>query len=233
MNNTKDKLYSISRIIENDNRNKYTFFASFFNMYNYRLITKAELLVKGKDLDIPVFIRNFIEDNSEVLLIFNNISGKSNGVLLRSMDKKEFCNFGFGKGMFYGLGDLDETFKYGDTIILVEGAIDRDVCAKFLSKNCLGLLTSRLSNNQLEILTRLTNKVILALDNDDVGRQGEVSIRKELEDRGVQVFDLELKAPDIKDLGDLLEFYRFKNPRFNDIINSYKYNIVLHGGKLC
>ena len=75
--------------------------------------------------------------------------------------------------------------------------------------------------------------LILALDNDDVGRQGEASIRKKLEERNVQVFDLELKAPDIKDLGDLLEFYRFKNPRFNDIINSYKYNIVLHGGKLC
>lgn len=233
MDNTKDKLYSISRIIENDNRNKYTFFASNFNMYNYRLITNTELAIKGKDIDIPIFIRNFIEDNSEVLLIFNNISGKSNGVLLRAIDKKEFCNFGFGKGMFYGLGDLEEDFKYGDTIILVEGAIDRDVCAKFLSKNCLALLTSRLSNNQLEILTRLTNNVILLLDNDDVGRQGEVSIRKKLEERKINVHDLELKAPDIKDLGDLLELYRFKNPRFNDIIESYKYNIGLYGGKLC
>ena len=91
MDNTKDKLYSISRIIENDNRNKYTFFASTFNKYNYRLITSAELLVKGKDLNLPPFIKSFINDNNEVLLIFNNIAGKSNGVLLRAIDKKEFC----------------------------------------------------------------------------------------------------------------------------------------------
>ena len=182
MDNTKDILYSISRTLENDNRNKYTFFASNFNARNYRVITKTEFLLKSKGLEIPAFIKNFIEDNSEVLMIFNNISGKSNGVLFRSLDKKEFSNFGFSKGMFYGLGDLDENFKYGDPIILVEGAIDRDTCAKFISKNCLALLTSRLSNNQVEVLKRLTNKIILLLDNDEVGIQGEENIKKKFKE---------------------------------------------------
>lgn len=235
MDNTKDILYNISRIIQNDNRNKYTYFASNFNKYNYRVINSTELAVKGKDLELPIFIRNFVKDNSEVLLIFNNIAGKSKGILFRAIDKKEFCNYGFGKGMLYGLGDLDPDFKYGDPIILVEGAIDRDVCATFLSKNCLGLLTSRLSNNQIEVITRLTNKFILLLDNDEAGRQGENNIERKLLSRreNISVFRMESKRSDIKDLGDLIDLYRYKNIKFNDIIVTYRCNILEHGGKLC
>ena len=229
----QDSLYNITRLIDKDNRNKYMYFASNFNKYNYRVITNAELSINGANLDLPIFVKNFIKENQEVLLIFNVILNSVRGILLRAIDKKEFCNYGFGKGMLYGIGDLDPQFKYGDALILVEGSIDRDVCATFISKNCLGILTSRLSKNQVEVVSRLTNKVILLLDNDEAGIEGESNIKRKLLEKGVQVETFDIKAPDIKDLGDLVDFYRYQNPRFNDIITLYRYKISQLGGKLC
>lgn len=229
----QDSLYNITRLIDKDNRNKYMYFASNFNKYNYRVITNAELSINGANLDLPIFVKNFIKENQEVLLIFNVILNSVRGILLRAIDKKEFCNYGFGKGMLYGIGDLDPQFKYGDALILVEGSIDRDVCATFISKNCLGILTSRLSKNQVEVVSRLTNKVILLLDNDEAGIEGESNIKRKLLEKGVQVEVFDIKAPDIKDLGDLVDFYRYQNPRFNDIITLYRYKISQLGGKLC
>ena len=137
MDKDKNLLFSISRSIKDDSRNKYLYFASKFNKSNYRVITNAELAIRGSNLEIPIYVRNFIKDNSETILICNNIKENTNGILLRSVDKKEFCNYGFGKGMFYGIGDLDPSFKYGDLIVLVEGAIDRDVCATFITKKIM------------------------------------------------------------------------------------------------
>jgi len=229
--NTKNILYNISRVIENDTRNKYLFFASKFNKNNYRVITNAELAIRGKDLELPFYVRDFIKDNSEVILICNNIKDNTNGILLRSVYKKEFCNYGFGKGMFYGIGDLTPDFKYGDVIVLVEGAIDRDVCATFITKNCLAVLTSQMSNNQVEFIKRLTNRIILLMDNDEAGIKGENSIIRKLKGSGINVYQIP-KSPRIKDLGDLIDLLRFDIYNFNDIINMYRTNISVYGGVL-
>ena len=231
MNSVKNALYDIARPIENDTRNKYLYFASNYNKTNYRIITNAELAVRGKDLEIPMYVKNFIKENSEVIMLCNNIKANTNGILFRSVYGKEFCNYGFGKGMFYGIGDLEPNFKYGDLIVLVEGAIDRDVCAKFITRNCLAVLTSQMSNNQIEVIKRLTNRVVLLMDNDEAGIKGEQHMLNKLKASGINVYTIN-KSPRIKDLGDLVDLLRFDIFNFNDIIKLYRTYIQVYGGVL-
>lgn len=231
MDNVKNALYNISRPIENDTRNKYLYFASNYNKLNYRVITNTELAIRGKDLDIPMYVRNFIKENSEVIMLCNNIKQNTNGILFRSVYNKEFCNYGFGKGMFYGIGDLEPTFKYGDLLVLVEGAIDRDVCATFITKNSLAVLTSQMSMNQIEVIKRLTNRIVLLMDNDEAGIKGEQNMLKKLKGSGINVYTIS-KSPRIKDLGDLVDLLRFDIFNFNDIIKTYRDYIQNYGGVL-
>lgn len=230
--NSKEDLYKITRPIMNDRRNKYLLLASNYLLSNYRLITNTELKIKGKDIEVPLFVRNFIEECGEALLIANIVGGHILGYVCRSLDSHDFCNYGYGKGMFYGLGDLRSDFKYGDAIVLVEGTIDRDVCKLFITENCLGVLTSSLSVNQAIVLSNLTNRVILLLDNDEAGKIGETSIVKKLNKYNINI-KVVPKEASIKDLGDLVPIlYSAKASQGKYIINLYRETVRSYGGKL-
>lgn len=43
--------------------------------------------------------------------------------------RKSLLNYGTTKGTFYGLGELEDNFKFGKPILLVEGHLDRDTMA--------------------------------------------------------------------------------------------------------
>ena len=124
-----------------------------------------------------------------------------------------------------------DAFKYGDLIVLVEGAIDRDVCSLFITKNCLSVLTSTVTRNQLQVLQNLTNKVLLILDNDEAGINGENQTKRKLQSAGITCYTI-TKSDIIKDLGDLLELKRKKDIRANIIIQNYRAQVQIHGGKL-
>ena len=230
MTNVKTQIFRLARPIA-ECRNKYEWLAREKNLKNYRVITSGELLVRGKDLDMPMYIKEFVKQNEEVLLIGNMIKDEVLGIVLRGIKEKSFINYGFGKGMFYGLGDLDKDFKYGDLIVLVEGTIDRDVCSNYITKNCLSVLTSTVTRNQAKVLKCLTNKVLLLLDNDEAGHNGEVNTYRKLKQAGITCYTIN-KSDIIKDLGDLLELKRKNDVRANLIIQNYRAQVQIHGGKL-
>lgn len=226
----QQQLFSIARKI-NTSRSKYEYISSALGFLNYRIITASEVNIRGKDIDLPNYVRSFINAHREVILIANIIRGRVVGMLLRATDDKAFMDFGFRSGSFYGLGSFDKDFTYGNPIMLVEGAIDCDVAKKFITKNCLAVLTSSVSEAKAKVLACLTDKVLLFLDNDEAGHKGEITTRNRLAKYGVQVIVLP-KVARIKDLGDLLDLY-MKADLFTEVIlNDIRSSVMLGGGKL-
>lgn len=218
------KLFDIGRPITKDDNNPYIHFAYIHNKQNYRLISSGEMFIKGKDIIIPEYVEQFMNFHNNALMIADIISNKIINIVFRSLDSnKEFLKYGSTKGIFYGLGELDTNFRYGDAILLVEGHLDRDVMAT-MYKNTLGIMTNRLSNSQLHLLTGLTNKFILMLDNDEAGRKGQSYAKHQLE--GNQILELE-KDIRLKDAGELVTYSRINPEMVDRILDNYKMQIEL------
>ena len=228
--NTKTKLYNMARIIKT-NKTKYESIASQDMFPNYRVISSGEVNIRGKDLSLPTYVRDFVSEHNEVILICNIINTEVSGMILRALDEKAFINYGMGQGNIYGIGQLDTNFQYGDLLVLVEGAIDRDICSLYITRNSLALLTNKLTNGQMQVIENLTNRVLLLLDNDEAGKQGEDITLKKLTQKGITCYTM-TKSDLIKDLGDLYDLKRNKNPMADMIINNYRAQVQIHGGRL-
>ena len=216
------KIFELGRPITEDRDFSYIHFAYKFNKNNYRLITSGELLIRGRDLEIPQFLVQFMSFHNEAVMIANIIEDKVISIVFRSTDRnKEFVKVGTTKSSFYGLGELKD-FKYGDPILLVEGHLDRDMMAT-IYPNSLGIMTSHLSKSQIKILTYLTNKFILMLDNDEAGIQGQKAAKYQLKGNKI----LELKHDyRLKDAGDLVKLDRTNHRLFEEISENYKNQIL-------
>jgi len=228
--NVKTQLFKMARPITTSN-NKYEYIASYYGLSNYRIISSGEINIRCKDLEIPYYIRDFVNQHNEVILIANIVANEVIGIIFRAINEKAFINWGLNKGNFYGIGQLERDFKFGDLIVLVEGTIDRDSCSIFITKNCLSVLTSAVSKSQVQVLQCLTNKVLLILDNDEAGKNGEVLTKRRLNQYGITCYTIN-KSDLIKDLGDLIDLKRRSDSRINFIINSYRAQVQIHGGKL-
>lgn len=212
------EVFELGRLITEDSTNKYLHLAYKCKFKHYKLITGGEILIKGRGLDIPEFVKAFIANNNQVLMMANIISGKVVGLTFRTVEgPKDFLTWGNNKGNFYGLGQLSPSFKYGDPIILVEGLMDCDVIKQYYP-NTMAVLTSGLTKNQVAVLTRLTNNVILMLDNDEAGERGTVLSERAIKDKCmVKIFK---HHPKCKDPGDIVSLELNKDEDY-DFINKY------------
>ena len=217
-------LFNLGRPINKlDKTNKYLYFAYKYKFVNYKLISSGELLVRGKDLNIPNYVKQFITLYKEVLMIANIIQNNVISITFRTIKgDKEFIKLGYSKSLFYGIGSLDSNFKYGDTILLVEGNLDRDRMSLFY-KNTLGLTTASISKSQLQLLSGLTNRFILMLDNDEAGIEGSRKSYYKLRELGnVKIMNHE---PHLKDAGDLIDLEIKNDFNLKYIENYYKMQI--------
>lgn len=216
------KIFELGRPITEDNNFPYIHFAYKYKKANYRIITSGELLIRGRNLDIPQFVVEFITFHNEAIMIANIVADKVLSIVFRSTDQnKEFMKLGTTKSTFYGLGELSSDFRYGMPILLVEGHLDRDMMAT-IYPNTLGVMTSHLSRSQVELLTGLTNNFILMLDNDEAGREGTKHAKYVL--RGNKIYIMKYD-PSLKDAGDLVKLEMHNKSKFNDIIDDYRTQI--------
>lgn len=216
------KIFELGRPITEDNNFPYIHFAYKYKKANYRIITSGELLIRGRNLDIPQFVVEFITFHNEAIMIANIVADKVLSIVFRSTDQnKEFMKLGTTKSTFYGLGELSSDFRYGMPILLVEGHLDRDMMAT-IYPNTLGVMTSHLSRSQVELLTGLTNSFILMLDNDEAGREGTKHAKYVL--RGNKIYIMK-HDPSLKDAGDLVKLEMRNKSKFNDIIDDYRTQI--------
>lgn len=218
------KIFELGRPITEDSTNSYIHLAYKFNRKNYRLITSGELFVRGRDLEIPQFLVQFMSFHNEAIMIANFIGNKVISIVFRSMDhNKEFMKVGTTKSSFYGLGELTPDFKFGTPILLVEGHLDRDMMST-IYPNTLGVMTSHLSKSQIELLTGLTNKFILMFDNDEAGIKGQRAAKYQL--KGNKIMELKHDSY-LKDAGDLVKLDISNHSEYENILLNYKLNIEL------
>ena len=217
-------IFDLGRPITKDDKFPYIHLAYKNNLDNYRLITSGELFVRGRGLEIPQYLVQYMSFHNEALMMANIISDKIINITFRSINtNKEFMKVGNMKSIFYGLGKLSKDFKYGDTILLVEGHLDRDMMATIFP-NTLGVMTSHLSKSQVELLRGLTNKVILMLDNDEAGRKGQYYAKKQLTNFKVSELEHDIS---LKDAGDLVKLDITNHSKFEDIILMYKLKLEM------
>ena len=218
------KIFELGRVIESDSSNPYIHTAYKLKLENYRIITDGELLVNGLKLDVPTYMKEFLRFHKKSLMIANIINDKIISIVLRSIDtKKEFQKIGVSKNMLYGLGQLDENFKFGQPIILVEGHLDRDVMSE-LYPNVLAITTNKISNTQRDILKNLTNNFILMLDNDEAGQQGIKDAYSKL--KGCKITELKHEGK-LKDAGDLAKLELSNHSEYEWVVEHYKNKIEL------
>ena len=105
-----------------------------------------------------------------VLVIFNTLNNKPISCVFRGISEKEFIDYSALQSM-YGFDMMDSNFKYGDWIVIVEGLYDADVL-RSVYPNVLSMQTSNVNALQAEILLSLSNKFIIAFDNDNAGHIG-------------------------------------------------------------
>lgn len=184
--------------------NKYIDLALKYKFDNYRICTLNDLSKLGLMKSFTENQRNFFNESGEFVAIFNTIGGKPVSLVFRSIEGKKFVDF----SMFYtlyGLDLIDSSFKYGDWLVLTEGIYDAD-SFRSIYRNVVALLTSNVTIMQSEVLNTITDKFIIAFDNDEGGRFGVNKSLKRLKESNdscvVEVMNLFSRD---KDLGEMEE----------------------------
>ena len=182
-------------------RNKYLYFMNKYKT-NYKFISASKLLISK--LSLPEYLKDYLRTSGDSILIPNKINDTVYSLTFRNITgKKQFLKVGPTAHLFYGLGDLPEDFTYGIPIVIVEGNMDCD-SIKQLYPYALATLTNSISANQIQILAYLTDKVIIAYDNDEAGKQGYWNAYNSLTKYGFKVKRFE-HSRNVKDFGDMIE----------------------------
>ena len=69
-------LFNIGRLITEDSNNPYLHLAYKNKYKHYRLISSGEIFIRGKNMDIPEFVKSFVYNNNQVLMMANIILSK-------------------------------------------------------------------------------------------------------------------------------------------------------------
>lgn len=219
-----ESLYNLEDVKTFDNSNKYLYFMHEYET-PYKLLSAYKILSSQKDL--PDFVYQHLESTGDCILLPNIIDGQIYSITFRSLKSdKRFLKYGEFSTLIYNLGNFPKDFKYGTPILVVEGNIDCDVAVKELYPYTVAALTSNLTKNQIEILSHLTNNIILALDNDEAGDEGYIRTCGRLRKKGLHVQKFK-HSDGMKDFGDLIELRRTDYQEFERVRRYYKERLRL------
>lgn len=141
---------------------------------------------------IPTYqpIYEFCSKSPFFWMIPCEVPGGVAGFVLRSFQSKNYFRFQV-KGappLVYGLHDFaDYNPKSRVPIILSEGIKDA-ICIRQLYPYVLALLTDNVSSSVCSLLSRLTDRVIVACDNDEAGRKALSKTTKVLGSKFISVY---------------------------------------------
>lgn len=123
--------------------------------------------------------------------VFGQVVGFS-GRIYKDVDQNKYLNTKetdiFKKGeMLYHYHIAREECRLKKSVIVMEGFMDVIRASIVGVKNTVALMGTALTNNQFNLIKRLSNNIILCLDGDEPGVKAMLSIGEHLLDQGVEV----------------------------------------------
>ena len=106
----------------------------------------------------------------------------------------------FKKGqMLYHYHIAKEECRKNNSVIVMEGFMDVIRASTIGIKNTVALMGTALTKEQISLIKRLSNNIILCLDGDDPGQKATLSIGNNLFEQGIEVKVIRLPNPDDPD----------------------------------
>ena len=155
---------------------------------NEQTLLDAGLIYKKKVYyDISPREESFaLLDKHNLVMPFKNLNGDIISIVGRSLLSKEdqdrqgiskYKNTNFQKSLnLFGLYQAKKNILDKNFVVIVEGQFDCITCHRLGIDNCVALGGVSFSKYQLYLLLRYTNNLVLALDNDNPGRQATQKI---------------------------------------------------------
>lgn len=152
----------------------------------YELSTLNRIGLSSDDHDIY---------DDRIMFPLYDVSGQVvgfSGRIYKDVDQNKYLNTKetdiFKKGeMLYHYHIAREECRLKKSVIVMEGFMDVIRASIVGVKNTVALMGTALTNNQFNLIKRLSNNIILCLDGDDPGVKAMLSIGDHLLDEGVEV----------------------------------------------
>lgn len=152
----------------------------------YELSTLNKIGLSSDDHDIY---------DDRIMFPLYDVSGQVvgfSGRIYKDVDQNKYLNTKetdiFKKGeMLYHYHIAREECRLKKSVIVMEGFMDVIRASIVGVKNTVALMGTALTNNQFNLIKRLSNNIILCLDGDDPGVKAMLSIGDHLLDEGVEV----------------------------------------------
>lgn len=152
----------------------------------YELSTLNKIGLSSDDHDIY---------DDRIMFPLYDVSGQVvgfSGRTYKDVDQNKYLNTKetdiFKKGeMLYHYHIAREECRLKKSVIVMEGFMDVIRASIVGVKNTVALMGTALTNNQFNLIKRLSNNIILCLDGDDPGVKAMLSIGEHLLDEGVEV----------------------------------------------
>ena len=182
---------------------------------NYDLVTLNRIGLSSDDHDIY---------NDRVMFPLYDVNGRVvgfSGRIYKDVDQNKYLNTKetdiFKKGeMLYHYHIAREECREKKSVIVMEGFMDVIRASTIGIKNTVALMGTALTKEQIALLKRLSNNIILCLDGDGPGQKATEAIGDHLLEQGLEVKVIVLPDPDDPDT------YILKNgkERFQGLVDS-------------
>lgn len=217
-----DLIYNIGDKPDIPSKNKYLYFMNNYES-NYRFASARKLLMTCSSA-LPMYLISYLQESGDSVMLPNKINDTIYSITFRNINgQKKFLRVGTKSFLFYGFGELPKNFTYGTPIILVEGNMDCD-SVRQIYPCALATMTNAISLNQIQLLSALTNKIIVAYDNDEAGNKGYWGVYNNLTKIGFKVVRFKHSAR-LKDFGDLIDLQMKDKEEYEFLFNLYKRQI--------
>lgn len=165
---------------------------------SYDLVTLNRIGLSSDDHDIY---------NDRIMFPLYDVSGKVvgfSGRIYKDNGQNKYLNTKetdiFKKGeMLYHYHIAKEECRQKKSVIIMEGFMDVIRASSIGIKNTVALMGTALTKDQINLIKRLSNNIILCLDGDDPGQHATLNIGNMLFDIGIEVKVVVLPNPDDPD----------------------------------
>jgi len=187
-------------------------------------------LLTSKDYDLVTLNRIGLSSdnhdiyNDRIMFPLYDVNGRVvgfSGRIYKDVDQNKYLNTKeteiFKKGeMLYHYHIAREACREKKSVIVMEGFMDVIRASTIGIKNTVALMGTALTKEQISLLKRLSNNIILCLDGDGPGQHATESIGDNLLEQGLEVKVIVLPDPDDPDT------YILKNgkERFEGLVDS-------------